>query len=132
MPFTRVREWWTKNYRRAIQQKKYDLFTVHFGETWVKFQITELVPHQKIVWLVTDCFLHWLNDKKEWKGTEVKFEISTVKEGNEGKHETHVGLVPQAECFENCKTGWNFFAGESLLKLITEKKGRPDTPVPLR
>ena len=39
---------------------------------------------------------------------------------------THVGLIPEVECYENCKKGWNFFIGESLRKLITEGQGQPD------
>ncbi len=36
---------------------------------------------------------------------------------------THVGLVPEAECYNDCKAGWDKHVGESLLKLLTEGKG---------
>ena len=38
----------------------------------------------------------------------------------------HVGLIPEIECYESCEKGWNFFTGDSLLKLINEGKGMPE------
>jgi hypothetical protein len=38
---------------------------------------------------------------------------------------THVGLVPEVECFENCQRGWNHHFGESLRKLLNEQVGMP-------
>jgi hypothetical protein len=39
---------------------------------------------------------------------------------------THVGVVPRAECYADCKKGWDFYVGESLLRLLTENEGLPD------
>ncbi|HZS51979.1 MAG TPA: hypothetical protein VFA54_14025 [Bryobacterales bacterium] len=39
---------------------------------------------------------------------------------------THVGLVPGAACYGTCEKGWNFYVGESLLKLPAENKGLPN------
>ena len=41
---------------------------------------------------------------------------------------THIDLIPEIECYENCGKGWNFYTGESLTKLINEEAGMPDTP----
>src|SRR5258708_5951073 len=70
----RVPEWWTIN-TEGNSKKINDAFTIHFGETRVDFKIVEIIPNKKIVWLVTDCFLHWLDDKTEWKNTKLTFEI---------------------------------------------------------
>jgi len=35
------------------------------------------------------------------------------------------GFGSGVECYGNCKIGWDFCVGESLLKLLTENKGLP-------
>jgi activator of Hsp90 ATPase-like protein len=118
-----VNQWWAKNVEGSAE-KLNDVFTVHFGETFVIFKVAESIPGKKIAWLVTDCHLPWLTDKKEWNGTKVMFEISPL-----GNHTqvtmTHIGLVPEVECFGACKAGWNQHFNGSLLKLLTENAGVP-------
>jgi hypothetical protein len=63
-----VAKWWTEN-TDGTSEKLNDVFTVYFGETFVKFKVVEFIKEKKVPWLVTDCYLHWLNDKKEWNGT---------------------------------------------------------------
>jgi hypothetical protein len=121
---SRVPDWWTKNFTGRSGNPG-DRFTVRFGETFVDFQVSEVVPGKKAVWQVTDCNLHWINDKKEWKGTSVVWEVSSRNGATQVKM-THAGLVPGVECYGNCKPGWDFFVGESLLKLLTENQGLPD------
>jgi hypothetical protein len=122
----RVSEWWTGNIKGSTK-KPGDIFTVTFGETFSNFEVTEMEKNQKILWHVLDCNLHWLKDKKEWKGTDVLWEIMPMKEATEIQM-THIGLRPGIECFENCNEGWNHYIKESLLKLINEGKGVPDHP----
>ncbi len=119
-----VREWWGKNIDGKTEGLN-DVFTYHYGDTWVTFEITECIADKKIVWHVTDCYLPWIKDKTEWKNTDVIFEI-WENENRTQINFTHLGLVPEVECYENCKKGWNFFIGESLRKLITEGQGQPD------
>ena len=126
-----VADWWTTHIT-GQSHKINDTFTITFGETVLHFKIVEGVPYQKITWLVTDSYIHWLNDKSEWTNTKLIFEIQEMKEGTCKVSITHSGLVPEVECFENCKKGWDFYAGVSLRKLITEGKGLPDTPMTAR
>ena len=86
-----------------------------------------MVENRKVLWLTTDCNLHWMKDKKEWKDTALRFEIST-KDNAAQIHFTHIGLVPEIECFTDCKAGWTHYITQSLYKLITERKGIPDAP----
>ncbi len=119
-----VSKWWTGSFNGKSQTPG-DTFSVSFGETFVDFKIDEVVPDRKIVWKVTDCNLHWIEDKKEWKNTKIVWDISG--DGKSTKIDmTHVGLIPEAECYNDCKKGWNFYVGESLFKLLTENKGLPD------
>ncbi|HVX27444.1 MAG TPA: SRPBCC domain-containing protein [Parafilimonas sp.] len=125
-----VAGWWTKNIEGNTENVN-DVFTVRFGETFVTFEITEIIPERKIVWKVTGCNLHWLNNKKEWNNTKVHWLIA--KKNNSTKITMmHEGLIPQIECYTNCEKGWNFYVGESLRKLINEGQGLPDTAIAAR
>ena len=120
----RVNAWWTENFE-GHSEKLNDIFTVRFGETFVTFKVMEVIAGKKIVWQVTDCYLHWLKDKKEWNDTQLLWEIST----NDNLAQidfTHFGLAPGIECYDNCVKGWDQYIKGSLLKLITEGKGLPE------
>ena len=120
----KVSAWWTKNIEGSTQNLN-DVFTVTFGETFSKIKIGELIAGKKILWEVLDCNLHWMHDKKEWKGTQILWEIS--KAGKVTRIDmTHIGLRPGIECFEDCNKGWNHYVTVSLFKLVTEAKGVPD------
>jgi hypothetical protein len=120
----RVSEWWAIGYE-GKSHKLNDVFTVRFGDTWVTFKLTEVIAGKKIAWHVTDCFLHWLNDKTEWKNTDVVFEI-LEKENATQINFTHVGLAPQVECYDTCIKGWNEYITGSLSNLIATGKGQPN------
>jgi hypothetical protein len=119
-----VNRWWAKNFTGKAE-KANDKFSVHFGETFVNFQISEFIPNQKVVWTVTDCNLDWINNKKEWNDTKVVFEIFEKKDSTQISF-THVGLVPGVECYNDCEVGWNGHVTISLVKFINEGKGMPE------
>ena len=121
---SKVSAWWAKNFEGSAG-KQNDVFTVRFGETFVTFEITEMVRDKWIVWAVQDCHLPWLNDKKEWNGTKVIWEITSSKINSTAIDMTHVGLVPGIECYDKCESGWDRHIKESLFKLLTEHKGLP-------
>ena len=118
-----VSAWWAKNFT-GNSKNKGDVFSVKFGDTFVNFKITEAVPGKKVIWLVTDCNLHWIKDKKEWKGTQVVWDIAPVGNTTEIVM-THVGLVPESECYNDCYAGWNGHIKGSLYKLLSEGVGMP-------
>lgn len=90
--------------------------------TKATFKVIEAIPYKNLVWLVRECYLAWLNDKTEWKGTKVVWDIS---EGNKTTRieMTHLGLVPGVECYKDCEAGWNQYVGESLPRLLTTGEG---------
>lgn len=85
----------------------------------------EVIPHQKLVWLVTDSTLKFLKDQNEWTGTKISFEIAE-QDGTTHIEFTHVGLVPEVECYKDCTLGWNRYINGSLLYLLSEGTGRPE------
>lgn len=121
----RVSDWWALNVT-GKSEKLRDNFRVNFGKTYVDFSITELIPDKKVVWLVTDCNLDWIKDKKEWKGTRMIFEITS--EGNTTRVDvTHEGLVPDVECYNDCVKGWDFYIKDSLYHYLSEGNGKPES-----
>ncbi|MHB8623398.1 MAG: SRPBCC family protein [Sulfuricaulis sp.] len=121
---SQVNLWWAKNFNGEAS-KVSDEFTVHFGDTYVNFRISEYIPDKKIIWQVTDCNLHWIKDNKEWKNTEVIWSVSE-KSGKTQIDFVHKGLTPESECYESCKPGWMHHIRDSLQKLIEKGKGFPE------
>jgi hypothetical protein len=91
-----------------------------------KQKIAELVPGERVGWHVIDSHLEGNNDPSEWTGTDITFDITSKRDGTEVRV-THLGLVPEFECFESCSSGWGFFVNGSLQRLITTGDG-PATP----
>jgi hypothetical protein len=118
-----VQHWWAKNFEGSAARAG-DIFTVRFGSTFVTFLVAEMVPGRKVVWQVTDCFLHWPQDKTEWRHTKCVWELE-LSEGVVQINFTHVGLAPEVECYENCRKGWDQHIKGSLLSLLVNGKGMP-------
>ena len=117
-----VREWWYGEIE-GDSEKLNDEFTYQVGKVhFSKQKLVELIPQEKVVWLVTDSNLSFIGNKSEWTGTELCFEIS--KPGNKTRLTfIHQGLVPEIECFNDCSNAWSQIIQQSLLSLITTGKG---------
>jgi hypothetical protein len=120
-----VRGWWSGDVEGETN-KLGDEFTYRYEDVhYSKQRITEMVPSERVVWLVVDSFLSFVEDKAEWNGTEIIFEVST-KDGQTEVRFTHQGLVPQFECFEACSGAWSFYMKESLRTFIETGEGAPN------
>lgn len=117
-----VRGWWSENIEGSTDQWHSE-FVYRDKYLTVKIRITQLTP-QKIVWDVVESHNTFFGDKyvKEWDGTQMIFEITGEEAGTELTF-THLGLVPDFECFAVCANSWSFFIGESLKNLIETGKG---------
>jgi hypothetical protein len=121
-----VRGWWTEG-AEGNAEKLNDEFSVQFWDVhYSRQRLIEVVPYSKIVWLITDSRLSFIEDKSEWTGTQVVFDI-TKKEDQTEVRFTHMGLVPQGECYKDCSNAWAGYINNSLKSLVTTGKGNPTT-----
>ena len=120
-----VRGWWTGDIEGNTENLG-DEFSYRYEDLhYSKQKITELIPGEKIVWLVTDSNLSFTEDTREWTGTQITFDISV--EGDETAIRfAHVGLVPEFECFNDCSNGWNFYINGSLRRFIETQRVQLD------
>jgi hypothetical protein len=118
-----VSSWWQGeikgNSHKLNDEFDYRMLDIHFSRQ----KVVELIPNQKVVWLVTDNKLNSFNDKKEWNGTKIIFEISKANNKTQLQF-THSGLVPKFECYGDCSNAWGMLVQQSLFSLITTGKGK--------
>ena len=121
-----VRGWWSGYYSEEIKgdtEKLNDEFSFRAGggAHYSRQKLIEVIPNKKVVWLVTDSKLDFLENKDEWTGTKVSFDIST--KGNKTELVfTHEGLTPEIECYDSCAPAWSQYLQNKLLPLITTEK----------
>ena len=117
-----VRGWWQGEIEGSTD-KLNDEFTYRMKEFhFSKQKVVELIPNEKVGWLVTDSKLNFVKNKSEWTGTKIIFEISEINNKTQIRF-THFGLVPEFECFGGCSNGWSELVQKSLYSLITTGKG---------
>jgi hypothetical protein len=122
---TNVRGWWSQGLE-GHSAKVGDEFTYRYRDLHRStHRVIEAIPGKRVVWRTLDADLSHAKDRTEWNGTEARFEIARKGDKTELRF-THVGLVPEFDCFEACSSGWSFYVGDSLRRLITTGKGKPD------
>jgi hypothetical protein len=120
-----VRGWWSGDID-GDTDKLGGEFTYRYKDLHRSRQkITELEPGKRVVWRVLDATLNFVDDKTEWNGTDIVFDI--VAEGDETEIRfTHVGLAPACQCYGGCSEAWGYYVNESLRRLIEAGEGRPN------
>src|ERR1700750_2088186 len=76
-----VRAWWSGLYTESFEGSSENLgdefsFRAGGGAHYTKQKLVELIPDEKVVWLVTEANLSFVDKTDEWKGTRISFEIS--------------------------------------------------------
>jgi len=114
-----VREWWTGEPGiEGSTDKLNDEFTYEYKPYhYSKQKITELIPGKKIVWFVTGSSINFVEDKNEWTGTKIIFEIEKKDDKTEVSF-THLGLVPDVECYGDCSNAWSSYISSGLRNFI--------------
>lgn len=120
-----VREWWTGEIEGSTDSIGAEFAYRHPPQHYSLQRVVELEPGRRVAWRVVDSHLAFLSEPAEWTGSEITFDIVPTTQGTELRF-THVGLVPNVECFEACSTAWLHYVNGSLHSLITTGAGLPD------
>jgi len=122
----KVQTWWSGEDFEGKSATWGDEFTIRHGDLhYSKQKLVEIIPDRKIVWLVTESRLTWLErDQGEWTNTKMVFEIFPKGDMTELTF-THEGLIPEKECYSRCTQGW-----DTVIKVVFAKAmatdGRPE------
>ena len=120
-----LRGWWSEEIEGGTD-KLNDESIYHYKDVhYCKLKLIELVPGQKVVWLVLRNYFKFTNEQSEWNDTKLIFDISQ-KDNQTQITFTHEGLIPQHECYEICRDAWTGYVTNSLRSLITTGKGQPN------
>jgi hypothetical protein len=124
------RAWWSQEIEGSTDTLG-ETFDYHYRDIHrCQIKVTELVPGKKVAWHVVDNFFSFTEDTTEWKGTDIVFDIAD-KGGRTEVRFTHIGLVPEYECYEACHEGWSTYINSSLRDLIATGKGQPNVGEPM-
>jgi hypothetical protein len=120
-----VQDWWSEEVTGGTT-KIGDEFDYHYKDVHIcKMRLIEVIPNQKVVWLVLENYFDFTKDKSEWMGNHIIFDI-TQKGAQTELHFTHQGLVPSYECYQICNDAWTGYITGSLKNLISTGKGAPN------
>jgi Activator of Hsp90 ATPase homolog 1-like protein len=120
-----VRDWWSGD-NEGSPDTVGGVFTHRYEDMHrCKIEVVELVPNRKVAWLVLDNYFDFIEDKTEWKGTKMVFDIAEKGAKTEVRF-THEGLVPEYECFNVCSNAWGSIINGDLRSLIATGKGSPN------
>ena len=119
-----VRGWWSDAIDGRTDTLGAEFTFQHKGLHRSTQAITEFVSGTKVVWHVRESRIAFVEDKAEWTGTDVVFEIA-AQDGRTELRFTHIGLVPTIECYGGCSGAWGFLINDSLRSLITTGHGKP-------
>jgi hypothetical protein len=121
-----VRGWWSENIEGSTDRSGAEFLYAYKDVHGCKMRIVELVPSRRVKWKVLNNHFSFTNDKSEWVGTHIIFDIAE-KEGKTEIRFTHEGLVPAYECFAVCSDAWTSYIQGSLKNLIETGEGKPNT-----
>lgn len=122
---TNVRGWWSQEVEGPTDMVGGE-FDYHYQDAHrCRIRVTDLVPGRRVAWRILDNHFNFVQDQNEWKDTEVAFDIRETDGGSEVQF-THVGLVPQHECYDVCSNAWSGYITGSLRDLINTGAGQPN------
>jgi hypothetical protein len=120
-----VGAWWTGQVEGRTDGLGAEFTYRHPPQHYSRQRVVELESDRRVVWRVTDSRLSFISERGEWTGSEIVFDIRPAADGTALRF-THVGLVPDVECFDACSTAWLHYVNGSLRSLITTGEGLPD------
>ncbi|WP_328322359.1 SRPBCC domain-containing protein [Kribbella sp. NBC_00382] len=135
-----VGAWWTGEIEGRPDEVGAEFAYRHLPQHFSLQRVVELEPGRRVVWQVVDSKLAFVSEPSEWTGSQIVFDITPEADGSGSDPRgpghaavtgaelrfTHLGLVPEVECFGACSTAWRHYVNGSLHSLITTGAGLPD------
>ena len=121
-----VQGWWSENVLGGTTHVNDEFLYQYKDAHMCRMRIIESVPDARVVWLVLENRFNFTEDKTEWVGNKIVFDISR-KDGKTHLEFTQIGLVPEYECYEVCQDAWTSYIKGSLRNLVTTGKGNPNS-----
>lgn len=119
------RAWWSEEIE-GYTDKLGETFFYHYKEVHLcKIKLIEAIANQKLVYQVIDNEFNFTQDKTEWIGTKLIFDI-TAEADQTTIIFTHEGLVPSYECYNVCNDAWTSYIHGSLKQFIETGIGKPN------
>jgi uncharacterized protein YndB with AHSA1/START domain len=114
-----IAAWWTPLVRGAVAQgREFQLGFKGLDET-IRIRVDESRKPQIVRWTVLEH-----SGLPEWNGTSIVFALTELVAQKTTLHFRHNGLLPQLDCYSDCRAGWNHFLG-SLAKVAAGSPGSP-------
>ena len=85
----------------------------------ITMRVDTAVAPSTVAWT---CLNH--SGLPDWEGTKLVFELSEQSDDSTLLKFRHIGLVPQLDCFEQCRAGWKHFLA-SLKSYAEHSQGTP-------
>lgn len=99
------RSWWSSTINGRADEVGEVFNHAHEDVHRCSMQVTELIPGRRVVWHVVENYFSFTEDSTEWTGTDLVFDIVENGAGCRVTF-THVGLLPQLECYDLCERAW--------------------------
>ncbi|MDE5492776.1 SRPBCC domain-containing protein [Elizabethkingia meningoseptica] len=119
------RGWWSEDIE-GVTDKLNETFFYHYKDIHLsKLKLSDEVPDKKLVYDVVDNQFSFTQNKNEWRGTKLVFEVSEHNGKTKVKF-THDGLISEEECYEVCTDAWGNYINNSLQHFISTGRGEPN------
>jgi Activator of Hsp90 ATPase homolog 1-like protein len=119
------RAWWSQDITGKTEnvgdEFEFEVKGVHYS----KQRLVEVVPNERVVWLVADADMTFIEDRDEWKDTKIIFDITRTGDKTILTF-THEGLIPTIGCYKACMPAWTQYVHHSLKQLIETGVGDPN------
>jgi uncharacterized protein YndB with AHSA1/START domain len=114
-----IAAWWTPLVSGVVAQgKEFQLGFKGLDEI-IRIRVDEARKPQIVRWTVVEH-----SGLLEWNGSSIDFALTELGRRKTTLHFRHNGLLPQLDCYRDCRAGWNHFL-DSLAKVAAGSPGSP-------
>ena len=111
--------WWTTLVKGEFVKGGKIRFEFEGLDEHIVMQVDETKKSSEVVWT---CLEH--TSLPEWDGTKIHFDLKETAKNSCELDFAHIGLVPKLTCYQDCKSGWDYFLS-SLVDYVESGKGQP-------